>query len=205
MFTKTKLIGISGCTNGGKTTLSKRLLIEFPNSYYMSQDDFYHDRSNKEKHYEYIASIDSFNFDTITAIDMNKFHKELNKLIKVNTYDYIFIDGILLYDDVKLHKMLHKHYFIDLEKEECHRRRQSRNYIFADTVNYFEHAWNEFSKYKKRCQTNFSNLLYLNGAELPDKIFGFVFEDLITLHQHHAHRSSEHLTHHNQIESCLIE
>jgi len=32
-----KLVGITGCTNGGKTTLSKRLIAKYPNSYYLSQ------------------------------------------------------------------------------------------------------------------------------------------------------------------------
>jgi uridine kinase len=60
---------------------------------------------------------------------MKKFHRKLAKLIKSNKYEHIFIDGILLYDDAKLVCMLDKKYFIDLEKEECYRRRLSRNYI----------------------------------------------------------------------------
>jgi nicotinamide/nicotinate riboside kinase len=172
----TKHIG----TNGGKTTLSKKLLAKFPNSYYISQDDFYHKRDEKEKHYEYIPELDSFNFDVISAIDMNKFHKELNRLIRMAKYDIIFMDGILLFEDDKLTKMLDKKYFLHLDKSECARRRQSRNYIIADTSNYFDACcWKEYLKYKQKCESNLKNIIYINGAELPEKIFNFVANDII--------------------------
>lgn len=171
------LIGISGCTNGGKTTLSKRLLCEFPNSFYLSQDDFYHERNSD--HYEYIEELDSFNFDVITAIDMIKFHKELNKHVRTGQYDFIFIDGILLFEDDKLSNMLDRKYFLDLDKDECHRRRKSRQYIIADTSNYFDVcAWNEFLKYKQKCQLYRKNIIYINATETPEHIFNFVLNDI---------------------------
>lgn len=174
---KTRLVGISGCTNGGKTTLSKKLLAELPNSYYLSQDEFYHKRDSR--HYDYIPELDSFNFDVISCIDMKKFHNELSKLIRLAKYEYIIIDGILLYDDDKLYKMLEKKYFLDLDKDECYRRRQSRQYKIADTANYFEFcAWNEFLKYKQKCESNCKNIIYINGTETPHDIFQFVCNDL---------------------------
>lgn len=91
MLTKTKLIGISGCTNGGKTTLSKRLLLEFPNSYHFSQDDFYHDRVHNKEAYHWIDELQSYNFDVISCIDMKRFRSELQKLVELGKYDYIFL------------------------------------------------------------------------------------------------------------------
>lgn len=71
---KTKLIGVSGCTNGGKTTLCRRLLEGLPNAYHLSQDDFYHEHGSS--HYSFIPELDSFNYDIISAIDMKQFHAE---------------------------------------------------------------------------------------------------------------------------------
>ena len=174
---KSKLIGITGCTNGGKTTLAKKLIVEFPNSYYLSQDDFYHKRDTL--HYDFIPELNSLNFDVITAIDMQKFHKELNRLVRMSKYDFIFIDGILLFADEKLYKMLDKKYFLDLEKEECHRRRLSRQYMIVDTPNYFEKcAWNEFLKYKQKCEENCRNVNYLDGSNEPHVIFQYVVNDI---------------------------
>lgn len=174
---KAKLIGISGCTNGGKTTLSKSLINEFPNSYHLSQDDFYHERGSK--HYEFIPELNSYNFDVITAIDMKKFHAHLSSLIRSGKYAYIFLDGILLFEDDKLNKMLDKKYFIDLDKEECHRRRKNRHYIIEDTSNYFELcAWKEFIKYKQKCETTRKNITFLDGSATPKELLDYVMNDL---------------------------
>ncbi|RMZ97297.1 nicotinamide riboside kinase 1 [Brachionus plicatilis] len=176
-MTKTKLIGISGCTNGGKTTLCKKLLDEFANSVYLSQDEFYLERNGQN--YEFIKEVDSYNFDVITAIDMKKFHKKLTKLLHVGKYDYVFIDGILLYDDEKLVNMLDRKYFLDLDKEEAAKRRKNRQYIMRETENYFEVcAWNEFLKYKQKCIQNIKNATYLNGNLSQEEIFNFVLNDL---------------------------
>lgn len=191
--TTTRVIGISGCTNGGKTTLSKKLLLNFPNSFYLSQDDFYFERpdfnnnvaggeaeTTAASHYKYIPELDSYNFDVIDCIDMDRFHKELNKLIKLAKYDYIFLDGILLYEDKRLCAMLHKRYFLDLDMETCKERRKNRNYIIPDTGNYFEKCcWQEFQNYKRRCQSNYSNLVYIDATDLPDNIFNFVRNDIL--------------------------
>ncbi|CAF0893551.1 unnamed protein product [Brachionus calyciflorus] len=174
---KTKLIGISGCTNGGKTTLSKRLLLEIPNSFYLSQDEFYLERNSQN--YKFVEEVDSFNFDVISAIDMKKFHMELNKLVRAGQYEYIFLDGILLYEDLNLVKMLDRRYFIDLNKEEAAKRRKSRQYILRETENYFEIcAWTEFLKYKQNCIQNVNNVIYLDGSLPREDIFKFVLNDL---------------------------
>ena len=176
-MTKTKLIGISGCTNGGKTTLCKNLLSELPNSVYLSQDEFYLERNSQN--YEFIEEADSFNFDVITAIDMKKFHFNLSKLLCTEKYKYIFIDGILLYEDEKLVNMLDRKYFLDLDKEEAARRRKNRQYIMRETENYFEMcAWNEFLKYKQKCVQNLKNIIYLNGSLSQQEIFNYVINDL---------------------------
>ncbi|KAF6126042.1 nicotinamide riboside kinase 1 [Phyllostomus discolor] len=45
---KTFVIGISGVTNGGKTTLAKNLQKHFPNCSVISQDDFFKPESEIE-------------------------------------------------------------------------------------------------------------------------------------------------------------
>lgn len=174
---KSKLIGITGCTNGGKTTLAKKLLAEFPNSYYLSQDEFYHKRD--ELHYDFLPEVNSYNFDVITAIDLKKFHRELTRLIKLSKYEFIFIDGILLFDDEKLYKMLDKKYFLDLNKEECCRRRQTRQYLLPEQPNYFEMcAWKEYLKYKQKCESSCRNVNYIDGANDPLYILKYVVNDI---------------------------
>lgn len=97
--------------------------------------------------------------------------------------------------------MLDKLYFLDLDKEECQRRRKNRNYIIPDTGCYFEKcAWPEFLSYRQRCigkSTVYNkdqdvydvngnivlyDITYLNGKDLPETIFNSVLNDLSLLH-----------------------
>jgi uridine kinase len=123
--------------------------------------------------------LKSFNFDVITAIDMQKLHKKLEKLVKSGKYEYIIIDGILLFEDEKLLKILDKKYFVDLDKEECYRRRQLRNYKSKDTEGYFDFCvYPEFQKYKFKCESTLKNVIYLNGSDSADYNFNYVLNDL---------------------------
>lgn len=170
---KTKIIGISGCTNGGKTTLSKRLQKEFKNSTYLTQDDFYHPRDSN--HLTYIPELDSFNFDVISAIDTEKFLLKLTELIDSEKYEYIFLDGFILFEDERIYNLLDYKYFLLLDKDECLRRRANRNYKSIDTPNYFEECvWVEFLKYKEKCQQYYKDIIFLNGLDTPDSIFNRV-------------------------------
>lgn len=177
-----RIIGITGCTNGGKTTLSKKLLAKYDRSCYLQQDEFYYPRDTD--HLEYINDLESFNFDVITAINMDKFRLTLAKLIESGTCDYIFLDGFLLFEDAQVYQMLDRRYFLHLEKEECLRRRVSRNYKSIDTPNYFDRCvWVEFLKYKQMCESKYIDIVYLNGAQSAESIFDLVCTDLTRLEE----------------------
>lgn len=173
---KTKLIGITGCTNSGKSTLCKHLNNELPNSICIFQDDFYHERN--EKNLQYLPEADSFNFDVITAIDMEKFKSELIALKNSEKYEYILIDGFLIFEDKDLSEMLDKKYFILLDKEESRRRRESRQYNSKDTPNYFDKCvWVEYLKYFEMCKVTFSDITFLDGTMSPPDLVKVIVTD----------------------------
>ena len=177
---RTKLIGISGCSNGGKTTLAKRLFATHPHSAYITQDNFYHPRTTQ--FLNFLPELDSFNFDEISAINMSALHAELDSLVAANTYEFIFIDGFLLYADTCLYARLNRKYFLYLDKETCLRRRLGRNYTTVDTPHYFDRCvWVEFLEYKRMCEQTFSDLVYVDGCADLDQIFNLVVNDLKTL------------------------
>ena len=96
---------------------------------------------------------------------------------------FALADGILLYEDEKLFNMLDKRYFININKEECFRRRQTRNYIIPDTQNYFEkYVWGAFERYKLRCENSYSCITYLNGTDTVQSLFNFVTGELKALY-----------------------
>lgn len=113
---------------------------------------------------------------------MNRFHKELRELIDTNQYDYIILDGFLLYADEKLNHLIDKKYFIYLNKDECVRRRASRNYKSIDTPNYFEQCvWIEYQNYKANCEKSYNDIVYLNGSKKIDDTFKFILQEIKNL------------------------
>ena len=46
--TKALIVGISGCSSSGKTTLARLLRDIFPNTFILHQDDFYKEETEYE-------------------------------------------------------------------------------------------------------------------------------------------------------------
>ena len=155
------------------------MLSEFPNSAYLTHDDFYF--SPNSSRLKFIPELDSYNFDEIGAIDLIVFHNQLNKLIENNTYDYIFLDGIMLFQDTRLLALLDKKFFLFLSKDECLRRRNSRKYKFEgseeDRRSYFEKCvWVEFLRYKKFVEDTYTDVVYVDGSKSVDEVFILVIK-----------------------------
>lgn len=181
-FENTKLpnlIGLSGCSNGSKTTLTNHLLSEFKNSVSIAQDNYYY--LENSGFLEYIEDINYYNYDVLSAINMNKFYNDLIKLINYSPkYDYIFVDGFLLYEDDRLSNMLHKKYIISVDETTCRYRRKGRVYDGQiDPETYFErYVWPNFIQYKNFCKTRFSDIVYLDGTDSINNLVKTVKNDI---------------------------
>ena len=169
-------IGISGCTNGGKSTLARMLTEHYPNSVHICQDTFFYTRDSGKL--EYVPSVKSHNFDTIAAIDVDRFSQSLDQLINHEPkYDYIFIDGFLIFmlKDSEFIRKLAAKFFITLSKEECLRRRSKRVYKTVGSPEYFEQlVWPSYQNYLKFCQENYQDICYHDGD--PDGSIHLAFE-----------------------------
>ena len=154
--------------------MSNFLNKELKNAYHISQDDYYHPRDQLD----YIEELESHNFDVISAINMDAFKNDILKLVKSEKYDFILIDGFLIYEDQELVDILDKKYFLLLDKDECIRRRNSRNYKTVDTPNYFEKCvWVAFSKYKQKCDM-IQDIIFIDGSDTAETIVNTVKSDL---------------------------
>lgn len=110
---------------------------------------------------------------------MNKLNKELECLIQSDKYEYIFLDGFLLFRDQAITDILDKKYFLVLNRDECLRRRLNRTYKTSDTIPYFDKVvWSEFLKYKSYCESNYSDIIFLSGSNSKENILDFVISDL---------------------------
>ncbi|CAL8096374.1 unnamed protein product [Orchesella dallaii] len=73
------VVGISGASCTGKTTLTKLLRATFPWSSVVHQDAYYH--PNDPKYHVYLPDVKHFNWDAKTAVDFTKMEKDLQTLL----------------------------------------------------------------------------------------------------------------------------
>nr|XP_014435269.1 nicotinamide riboside kinase 2 isoform X3 [Pelodiscus sinensis] len=189
------IIGIGGVTNGGKTTLTNRLIKVLPNCCVVHQDDFYKPQDQIE------VGEDGFKqWDALESLDMEamvstvrawiekprKFARSHGVNIKPNSKDpapkeihILVIEGFLLYNYKPLTDLFNRRYYLTVPYDECKRRRSTRHYPIPDPPGLFDgHVWPMYLKYRKEMEMSEVDVVHLDGLKSREDLYNQVFEEV---------------------------
>ncbi|GBP64392.1 Nicotinamide riboside kinase 1 [Eumeta japonica] len=154
------VIGISGVTNGGKTTLASKLAELLQHSAVLHQDAYFYpdDSPNHIK----CSGLEHNNYDIITSLDMPKMLNDALAILQGKSdfkllsttgklfcpgKKFLIIEGFTVLNYKPLFDICDLKYYLVLEYEECLRRRFKRIYDPPNIPGYFEQiVWPEHVK-----------------------------------------------------------
>ncbi|KAK1152481.1 nicotinamide riboside kinase 2-like isoform X1 [Acipenser oxyrinchus oxyrinchus] len=190
------IIGIGGVTNGGKTTVTNRLVKTLPNCSVVHQDSFFKPPDQIEvgedgyKQWDVITSLDmEAMMNTVRAWMENpvKFARShgVNVLPTAEEPDsetevhILIVEGFLLYNYRPLLEVCDKCFYISIPYEECKMRRSTRQYTVPDPPGLFDgHVWPMYLKHRREMEEHCMNVEYLDGLKSREELYNQVYENI---------------------------
>ncbi|KAL1450841.1 hypothetical protein WDU94_003156 [Cyamophila willieti] len=181
------IVGLSGVTNGGKTTLSKKLAAHYLRGVVeiLLLDDYFWTDTSK---LEYVEELNHWDFDQMQALDFDRFYRDvMAKIDKFtstpnSTHPHILIlDGFLLFNEPRLLSLCHLRYDFTLPYEVAKHRRATRVYDPPDVPGYFDRvAWPAYLKHSREIEAlkRKEGIETIDGMEDGEKIFHRVLKDI---------------------------
>nr|CAB3227266.1 nicotinamide riboside kinase 1-like [Phallusia mammillata] len=177
------VIGISGVTNGGKTSITNELKKRWKKQFVLHtvhQDDYYKDEAD--------IAVDPQNgllqWDVPEAFHMVQMKAAIKesilKLEQSPSQTILIVEGILLFCDSDLNKMFDRRYFLTLPLDEAKLRRGNRVYEPPDVPGLFEkHVWPMYLHYKRQMEKYVENVVILDGTNDFKTVVDSVQSDVV--------------------------
>ncbi|XP_076338174.1 nicotinamide riboside kinase 1-like isoform X4 [Tachypleus tridentatus] len=150
------LVGLSGVTCGGKTTLAAMLQKSVTGSIILSQDEFFREEYS-DKH-EMIPELQHVNWESLSSIDWNSLMSKLFELMRHEPptgNPLLIVEGHLIFN-----------YLV-------------RIYSPPDPPGYFDKCvWPMYMKNKKEIEENVMDVVIFDGAEETISILEKILNDI---------------------------
>ncbi|XP_061705070.1 nicotinamide riboside kinase 2 [Cydia pomonella] len=185
------VIGISGVTCGGKTTLANKLAQTLTPVYMFNQDTYFY--PDDSPHHVRVEGMEHNNYDILSSLDMKSMHADILATMRgedkaqysatergarlaADGKKFLIAEGFTVLNYKPILDLCDLKYYFVLEFGECFARRSLRLYDPPDVPGYFERCvWPEHLKYRAEIERN-SSIQLLDG-KVPDPI-RIVLEDL---------------------------
>lgn len=201
MDNKWIVVGISGATCSGKSTLAHKLHATFHQSVIICQDDYFFPLDSPS--HVKVEALGHLNWEIMTALDMSTMRSDVHKILSQdpscvvlppkakrseekisqigmqrNSPFLLILEGFLLFNDQTLSNLCDLRYYLTLTRDQCWDRRRVRVYDPPDVPGYFDLVvWPE---YLKNCDEVLSqgNTQVIDGMNQTEAIAQDVMKDI---------------------------
>lgn len=180
------VVGISGATCSGKSTLVNKIYDNFPTSIMVRQDDYF--LPPDDPRHVKIQELNHMNWELITSLDIQKMYSDVIRILQSpgkNATDLktlLILDGFLLFKHKPIADLCDRKYFLTLTKEHCWQRRKNRVYDPPDVPGYFDKiVWPEYVKHKNEIVQDkelYESITFIDGTKDMEKIYEMVSKEI---------------------------
>jgi nicotinamide/nicotinate riboside kinase len=202
------VIGVSGVTCGGKSTLTSKLSSLYPKSHIICMDQFF--LSSDDSRHIIVPGLNHNNWERLGAIDIEKWQNTIKYVldsspesmshgktvipnfenspenefsptlpVPIINKGLLILDGFLALNDPWTASQCHLKFYVTLTKEQCWERRQNRHYDPPDIPGYFEACvWPEHVKMKQDVQVISPDVVLLDGSKPRSQILDLMLKHI---------------------------
>ncbi|TRY62848.1 hypothetical protein TCAL_11567 [Tigriopus californicus] len=189
------IIGISGATCAGKSTLAQALAAIFPQVRHINQDDYYYPEDHPR--HQWVSALNHINWELPSACDMDQLyddmirgqtHRTVNQAnsniipltpeqLKVvadfRTLGHnlpspvLILEGITLFNHEPVRDACDWRFFLTLDYDECRKRRNQRAYDPPDVPKYFDTVvWPQYQSNESLLRSSMAHQIdFLDGSQ----------------------------------------
>ncbi|XP_055703003.1 nicotinamide riboside kinase 1 [Phlebotomus papatasi] len=182
------VVGISGATCSGKTTLATHLkerLAGDPSRRHIgcveliNQDDYFLPEDHPQ--HQHIDHLGHVNWDILTALDMDKMCRDVENILNQaseSVTNILIIEGFLVFNHPYLVDICNPKFHLHIPYEIAYARRRTRTYCPPDFLGYFETCvWPMYEKHFQEIKDR-TDIRLLNGTLAPEKCLDYVSDIL---------------------------